>query len=442
MIGLFKAEVRRQRIGSSSDEASEPSRRGVAANALRAGFPLVGFSRRDEALLKISSASRVLGLTHPTWIRFPQLSNQQVGKINFPFVSAHPIQSHRIPNKGFPHKPFSPSPSDLPVGAHPAHLPALPIAQHPTARRCWLGTINLRWSSLPQSFVRSDLVVGLYPPVHAPLLGPQVGRNRARRLGLEHPMHLFVSPILFWMARPDEFDPNPQNRPPGTQARKPDRTLGSKGSAVVHTNNTGVPFLSEQAQENPPGLPPTLSREQTDTQQITAEQISYRQRFYTLAVCCPKPTFEIYGPYLIAPPSHRQFSSFELRPPGRTSELPHTQFQSIQPLANSPGTGSALSWIFFAQTGSQFPAAPTPAFSAQPANPTQPFRRDSPRRVVGLTSPVSQARGTFPLESPLPFVAALAAYPKTPTQLRHASLGRQCQFYEPQPSHHSGELFP
>src|SRR5258706_8884010 len=161
MIGLFKAEVRRQRIGSHSAEASEASRSGVAANALRAGFPLVGFSRRDEALLKISSAPRVLGRTHPTWIRFPQLSNQQVGKVNFPFVSAHPIQSHRIPNKGFPHKPFSPSPSDLPVGAHPPHLPAVPIAQHPTPRRCWLGPKKPPRGPLPQAFVRTDLVGGL-----------------------------------------------------------------------------------------------------------------------------------------------------------------------------------------------------------------------------------------------------------------------------------------
>src|SRR5258708_40169425 len=121
MIGLFKAEVRRQHSGSRSAPARFARLRGTAASVLRAGFPL-GFSRRGEALPKISSAPRILGRTHSTWIRCPQLSYQQTGKINFPFAPAHPIESHRIPNKGFPHKPFSPSPSDLPVGTHPAHL--------------------------------------------------------------------------------------------------------------------------------------------------------------------------------------------------------------------------------------------------------------------------------------------------------------------------------
>src|SRR5712692_850576 len=111
MSALFNAEVGRHRVGSRPAEASEASRSGAAANAMRAGLSFVVFSHRDEALLRISSSARILGRTHPAWIRFPQLSNQKTGKINFAFVSARQIQSHRIPNKGFPHKPLSPSPS-------------------------------------------------------------------------------------------------------------------------------------------------------------------------------------------------------------------------------------------------------------------------------------------------------------------------------------------
>src|SRR5437773_7641573 len=118
MIALFNHEVGRHRVGGRSAEASEASRSGAAANAMRANLSSVAFCSRDRALLKISSSARILGRTHPTRVRFPQLSNQKTGKINFAFVSALQIHAHRIPNKGFPHKPFSPSPLDLPVGAH------------------------------------------------------------------------------------------------------------------------------------------------------------------------------------------------------------------------------------------------------------------------------------------------------------------------------------
>jgi len=440
----FNGWVGRQRVGVRFAEASAASRSEANTNALRAVLTFLGLPFRNQMAPRISKPPCISGRAHSALIRFQQFSNQEIRKINRTFFLAHIFEPHRITDECFAHKALASPPFDLPIASYTAHNQAAGIAQQhtPWLQSLPLRTINLFWRSVPQPLVGTDLVVGFYPTFGASLLSSPVARRWSRRLGLEHPMHLLVRSVLLRMPRGYEFDSNPQSRPPGTQSRKPSRTRRSKGRTIVRADDIRISLLPKQAQENPPDWSPALIPQQADCQQISTEQIPYSQRFHSLAILGPKPTFEIHRPYLIAPCSRRQYFASQLRSSPSPSTTALIQFHSLEPLANGPRSRSPLTRIFFAQSSCKLPAAPTPMPSAQPANPAQPLRRSSPRRAVWTTSPIAQPARSLQLESSFPFVAALATESKQPTQLRHALLGLRGQLCKPQPPHPSRHFFP
>ena len=432
----------RQRVGRRSTEASVASRSGAPANALGVGLPPAAAAPQDQTDRGVLLLPCIRRRTHSSRVRLPQLADQQSREVDLALSSALGFQPYRIPDERFPHKALPPLPFDLSVAAHSTHSPVRAIAQSCAPRVTWSGTIDLRRRSVLQSFVRTNPVVDVHPTVGAPLLRSPMARGWACRFGLEHPMHLLVGSILFRMPRRNEFDPNPQRRPPGAQARQPRWPCGSEGTAIVRANHRGIAVLPEQVQESPTRWPPTLILEQAGHQYITTERIAHRQRFHPPAIRRSKPTFEVHRPHLVAALSNGQPSPPHLRPSGRAAALTAAQLHSPQPLAHGPGTGNRLTGMFFAHSRCQFPASPASISPPQTPNPDQPLRGNLPRRAMRPTSPTSQTARPFPLESRHPLVAALAAHSKTPTQLRHALLGLQGQLHEPQPSHHRRKFFP
>jgi len=202
-------------------EASEASRSAAAGRAPRAACSPVPCSPQAPFQSGPSTRPGIAGRTYRAGVHFPQLPNQKTSKIHFPFPSTPALQPHRIAHECFPDKTLSPSPFGLSAPAHPARSPAFGIAQeHPAGCRR-LGTIHFRWCALSQSLVGTNPIVAPCPAVGPPLLPPPVRRGRLRRLGFQHPVHLFVGSVLLRMPWRDEFDPNPQRRPPGAQARHP-----------------------------------------------------------------------------------------------------------------------------------------------------------------------------------------------------------------------------
>jgi len=442
IVCLSRRVERRQRIGRCAAEASEASRSGAAANALRASCaPLCATLWTRSSPLSLTG-SNITCRTHPSGIRTSQVSNQKAAKIDRPSALALGLEPHRIPGESFPYEPPSPLPFDLSIGADPTHDPTLGIIHYRTAHRPWSGTIHLCRSSLPQSLVRANPIVHSHPAVGTPLLGSQMAGSPLCCLGLEHSVHLFVSPVLFRVPRGYEFDLNPQRCPPGAQTRKPCWTIGTKGPAIVAADHRRVTVLPKQTQKNPAHGLPTLVSEQTNPQEITTERISHGQRFHTLAVARTEPPLEIHGPDLIAPPGKAQSACLQLRPSRVTAALTTAQLHSLQPLANRPRGRHSLAWIFFSQARGQLPASPTAVSPPQTSDALQPLRRDPPWRAVGPAYPVSKTTRPLPLESRYPFVAALAAHSKTTAQLRHRLLGLQGQLYELQTPHHRREFFP
>src|SRR6266446_5497159 len=331
----------RHRLGVRVAKASAASRSGANAKAMRAFrfFVVHGLGQltRPWTLRPAPMPSR----THSSSIGFAQFANQKSSKTNFPFVFPHNHQSHRISDEGLPHKSLAAAPFDLAIVANlAAHQPRRISQQHLAWARQAFRSIKFCGRTLPQSFVGPNVVVDAHPPVAAPLLSSRMARSGSRRFGFVHPMHLFVRAILLRMARRCEFAPYSQSRPPGTQARKPRWAARSEWSPIVHANNFGIPIPREESHKNPANGPPTLIGQQTDSQQITTEQIAHRQRLHSATVLSSKPAFEIERPNLIALFGHGQAASLQPRTSGERWRARRLNFIRLShlPIVRAQGT--------------------------------------------------------------------------------------------------------
>src|SRR5262249_16677499 len=219
------------------------------------------------------------------------------------------------------------------------------------------------------------------------------------------------------------------------------RPGGSKGLAVVDSDDLRVTILLKQSNKNSSYRPPCLVLQHSNSQQVTTKQIPNRQRLYSPAVLSPKPTFEVHRPDLVASPSHRQFRPTQSRPFGRTPTAP-TQLHPAQPIGNRPHRRHLLTAVLSTQMSSQLLASPTSVPSPQLPNPPHPLYRKLPRRPMRTTTAIAQALLPFALEPPFPLVTPLPTDPKASTELGHAFLGLQGQLHKLQSPHHRRQFFP
>src|SRR5438045_2988630 len=117
MMTALNGWLGRHRVGVRFAEASVASRSEANTNAIRAILTLPVPVRKQMAPL-ILKPPRISGWAYSTWIRFPQLANQKIRKINRTFFPAHIFEPHRIADKGLPHKTLAPAPFDLPIASH------------------------------------------------------------------------------------------------------------------------------------------------------------------------------------------------------------------------------------------------------------------------------------------------------------------------------------
>src|SRR5262245_4214019 len=387
-------------------------------------------------------APSILGRTHPTGIGLPQLSDQQLAKVDPPFLPTHGFETYRISNEGFAHKALASLPPDLAIAPHPTHGPLSGIAQDRASLRLGMGPIDLCRRPLPQRLVRTNGVVAFYPSIGAPLLCTRVARTGPSDFRRHYSMHLLVPTILFGMAWSDEFHPNSQGDPPGAQARKPRRPAGCKRTAVVGPNDQRVAIFSEQPQKNPPHRFPALIRQQPDGQDIAAQQISHRQRLDPTTILSAKPSFEIHRPDVVASTSLGQGSNTHQRSSASTPTNPATELHSLEPSADGARARTTLIGVVLDQPGLQLATSPTAMASAQTPDASQPLRPRSLRRAVRTARPIVEAPWAFLLEAFLPFVAVLPTQPEQPTQLRHALLALQSQLHKLQPSPNPRHCLP
>ena len=113
--------------------------------------------------------------------------------------------------------------------------------------------------------------------VEAPLLGGAVARRWAGGLGLEGPVHAFVSPILLGLTGLDELRQDPEPHPKGRQRGQAGERGGGKGHSVVGTNAFGEPELAEETCEHRLGLGHRGRAQGLAAEEIAAVAIGDRQ---------------------------------------------------------------------------------------------------------------------------------------------------------------------
>ena len=438
-LGVCKAW---QRLGVPAAQASVARRSGGNPKTLRAVAVDSTFCPPARASAS-AAATHISDRTHPAQVGRPQLANPQFSKIDQRLAAKTRLQPDRIADKGFTHKPLAATPFDLTIAAHPPHGPRPGITHLGSPGLTWSAAIELGWRPLRQRFMGPDLIINFDPAVRTPLLRPAMTRRRFGCLRLEHPVHLFVSAILFGMPRINKLHTDPQRRPPGAQTRKPHRPARSKGMAIVHPNDLRVTVPAKE----PPKLPlhrwPALVRKQANGQHFAAEQIPDRQRLHTPAILRPKPALEVDCPYVIAPAGHGQGRPRDGRAaPGAPPAATAMESQSFEPFANRACRGTLFAGMFPAQPGRQLPATPTPVAATQLSNPPPPQLRCFSWGTLGPPRTIPQSAQTIAFKTPLPLVASPAAPAEFPAQNGHALLGLHGQFHKPQPPHGHRHLFP
>ena len=432
-----------QRLGVHRAKASEASRSGVNTKTLRAAITGCSLLRSHRNLLASPRGSLdIVCRTHPAQIGLPHLSDQDVPQIDQTLAGSGWLESHRIPNERFSDKSLSSLPPDLSIASNAPHLPQTRVPYSGQSPALALAAIDLCGRPLTQRFVRSHLVVSSDPSIRAPLLRSPMNRRKPCRFGLEHPMHLFVSAILFGMSWSDKFHSNRQGCPPRAQTRKARWTGRSKGAAVVHTDDFRVAMPAKQSHKFSADRLPTLIFEQPDAQQIPTEQIPHGQRFYPLTILRPKPAFEIDCPHVVASLGHRQARPVQWRSPTRATAPPPVQPHSLEPIADRSDRRRASRAMLFAQTRCQFPAAPASMAPAQSAYPCQPSWGNLARAASRSPRSIFEPTQSIALESLDPFVANPAAESKFSTKCGDRSLGLGNQLHKLQTPHHTGDLFP
>ena len=140
-------------------------------------------------------------------------------------------------------------PPDTAVGANLTNLVVSGVDERFEAPRVRpvRGPVQFSWDFHSKSLMR-PLVVELRPKrIEAFLLGPEVGRGRSRRLGLEGPVHTFVAAVLLGFSGFNELGGDAELDPPGTELGEPSEGHGSEGNAVVGAD----PFREAVGSENP-----------------------------------------------------------------------------------------------------------------------------------------------------------------------------------------------
>src|SRR6185295_10854330 len=121
MMTAFTGWVGRHRAGVRFAEASAASRSEANTSAMRAVLTFLAFPFRKQMVSSISKSPCISGRPHSPWIRFQQLPNQKIRKINHTFSSTHIFEPHRMADECLAHEAFAPAPFDLPIASHTAH---------------------------------------------------------------------------------------------------------------------------------------------------------------------------------------------------------------------------------------------------------------------------------------------------------------------------------
>ncbi len=365
--------------------------------------------------------TRARGRSHAGRIALVKQSEQMPLEIHFLYPLACCFEPYQFAHESSSNKTLPSFPLDVTAIAHPPHFPTSRIADHFEPRRhpASAGPIKLGRHLLAQSFVRPLLIVGANPSLVASVLRSHALGRRSGHLGLKHPVHLFVRPIVLGMGGPDKVHRNAQAQPPHARPRETQGSVAPEGRAIVHPDRLRQTVAAKNGLERPPHRRLAWLGNKHHGQDITTEQIAHRERFAPPSIARAKPSFEIDRPHLVGTFGPLHSSPRQHRTPTRPSlalgdraALPEPERQGAHRRKARARREPLL------QHPLELLRAPVRTPCARLLQRLAPKRAMRFRAVIGPSRTVLEGPYS-PLAPTLePFVTALAADPKTTTQRR------------------------
>jgi hypothetical protein len=143
------------------------------------------------------------------------------------------------------------------------------------------------------------LIVVFAPSLTALLLLRNGPSWRASRFGFEHTMHLLVGCVVLWVSAAAKLYPDIQTRPPDAQLRQTQSSVPTKRRSIVYADNFGQAIMLKATLHGLAHWGFALIGQQLNVQNVTAEEIAYRQRFGSIPILRVEPALEIHRPNLI-----------------------------------------------------------------------------------------------------------------------------------------------
>jgi len=304
----------------------------------------------------------------------------------------------------------------------------------------WPGPVKISRFLLPQSFVRTLIVIIANPIPSAALLSRYRTGWWVSGVFFEDAVHLLVSRVIFRMAPPTELHFDSQAQPPKTQTRKAQRAHATEGRTVIHANHLRYAITSEQALAAGADGLVTLVVQQEDAQNVTTKKITHRQRFDPLAAST-EPTLEIKSPHVVWSFGHGKRADVQQRtaPGSRPSSRCQAQgFEATRDCANTRN----VAWGVLLQQYPNLFGSPARMLSPNLPDLSHPMLCHLVGRGSWTTGVILQRRGAPTQKAFYPLITGRAADVKSEDQSRKSLFPRQIRAHELEPLRNQRNTFP
>jgi len=369
--------------------------------------------------------SPMVGCAQPTWVSIVQLAQEHVIKVNGPDAAPLSFQSDQVSGKGFTDKTEASLPLDLAAIVNSAKGQWPGIARRTTAAiRAAAVVIVTGWRLLIQGFVRPLMIIMMQPACGPCRLKRWVACGRARGLGLEHAMPLFMRTIVLGMSSSGKLHFNAQGDEPGTQAGQAHGSRRTKRTAVVHAQGPGLSPLFKEAYKSLFYRHKLLARQHPGQQAKAANQVADGQRIHAFSVRRGEPTLEVNRPNIVGPAggagSMRTHHRPRQTPAPRNQQAQAAETGTDGTAGRQPGAG-----MFLPQGGAKFFWSPTRVLPPQVFDALNPQLRQSMGAVARRTGAVLQRSRTTAAITAQPLVTRLPADVPNAAELAHRDAGRR-----------------
>lgn len=356
----------------------------------------------------------ISGWTYPAWIGVHEQADKMTLEIDFMNPGFNWSEAHSLAAEGPTNDPESSTPTNITALDDTACRPSPTVSQLGQPASIAVSTLAIegRGHLLLQGLMGALVVVIADKMRRSLLLAARRGCRRRSHLRFINSVHLLMSSVVLGAGPTRKFHADAQTQPPSRKTRQIQRSVASKGSAVIDTDNFGLSKFHKQPLEMSLYRLMTMAK-QSDAQQVAAEQIAYGQGVHPLPVSRAKPAFEIDRPNVIGSAGDGQGGPRQLRSSSCARTTGAYKPKPPQPFGDGSHLGQVGARMRSAQTGINLLCAPMLATLPHLGDFFEPTVGSPPWRVAGTSRTIQQSGAALGSKTRQPFETSFS----TDTQL-------------------------